>query len=181
MNGSANAQVVAHLESKLSMKRWCVMSNALPALFNLEQTELSSNDHYTPKWIFDLLELQFDIDVAAPPGGVPWIPAKRFFTQADDGLSQEWHGLVWCNPPFSSILPWVSRMNDHKNGIMLLPHFRGPWKKEVWNKADAIVEPDVPEIFFIKGGKEKSIFPPVFFAGWGDQAVTALHKIGRVR
>ena len=182
MSGSLNALDAVQLASRLLMKLWCVMSEALPALFNLEQNNESTNDHYTPKWIFDLLELQFDIDVAAPPGGVPWIPAKRFLTQSDDGLSQEWNGLVWCNPPFSNILPWVRRLNEHRNGVALLPHTKGAWRREIWAKADGIAEWDSQtEIRFIHKGKEKTIFPTTFLAAWGDIAVKAIGRAGKVR
>ena len=158
------------------------MSEGIPALFTMEQNQLSTNDHYTPQWIFNLLGVTFDIDVASPPGGVPWIPAKRYFTQADDGLAQEWSGLVWCNPPFSDILPWVRRLNEHRNGIALLPHTKGSWRREVWKYADGIAEWEtLTEIRFINLGKEKTIFPTTFFAAWGDVGVKALGNIGRVR
>ena len=157
------------------------MSDAIPALFNLEQRHESSNDHFTPKWIFDLLDVQFDIDVAAPPNGVPWIPANRFFTQADDGLSQEWSGLIWCNPPYSDILPWVRRLNEHRNGIALLPQTKGAWRREVWEGADGITEGTVRELLFMHKGKEKAIMFTTFMAAWGDVGVRALANVGRVR
>ena len=62
------------------------------SLFNVVNEDMTSNDYYTPKWLFDLMGLTFDIDVAAPAQGIPWIPAKRWFSQADDGLAQEWGG-----------------------------------------------------------------------------------------
>jgi hypothetical protein len=76
-------------------------------LFTVEQHDLTSNDYYTPKWIFETLDLQFDLDVASPSGGIPHIPAKQYFTQKDDGLAQDWFGRVWMNPPFSKAKPWV--------------------------------------------------------------------------
>jgi hypothetical protein len=36
------------------------------ALFNVVSESVTSNDYYTPKWLFDVWELQFDIDVCAP-------------------------------------------------------------------------------------------------------------------
>ena len=39
-------------------------------LFDIEQTQLTSDDYYTPKWIFEALGEHFDLDVCAPPGGV---------------------------------------------------------------------------------------------------------------
>jgi hypothetical protein len=152
------------------------------SLFNYVNAETTSNDHYTPKWVFDLLGVTFDLDVAAPVGGVPWIPALQSYSQADDGLTQPWHGLVWCNPPYSDILPWVRRLNKHANGIALLPHTKGAWRREIWANADGITEwQTLTEIKFMHKGKEKTIFPTTFLAAWGDVAVTALANVGRVR
>lgn len=152
------------------------------ALFTLAQNEMTTDDHYTPEWVFKLLNVEFEIDVASPPNKVPWIPARRVFTQADDGLIQKWSGLVWCNPPFSNILPWVRRLNAHKNGIALLPHTKGAWRREVWQHADGIVEWEtVNEIKFWRDGREKNIFPTTFLAAWGDEALKAVSNIGRVR
>jgi phage N-6-adenine-methyltransferase len=30
-----------------------------------------------------------------------------FYDLGMDGLDIEWRGVVWCNPPYSNILPWV--------------------------------------------------------------------------
>jgi len=35
--------------------------------------------------------------------------APRYYTREDNGLIQVWKGFVWCNPPWSDILPWVKR------------------------------------------------------------------------
>ena len=70
----------------------------------------TSDDYYTPPFIFEQLGLQFDLDVAAPVGGVPWIPAANHYSILDDGLSKEWFGVVWCNPPYSDVTPWAKRM-----------------------------------------------------------------------
>ena len=56
-------------------------------LFALPQTQFTSDDHYTPKFVFDRLNLNFDLDVAAPPNGPPFVPCKNYLTQLDDGLS----------------------------------------------------------------------------------------------
>ena len=81
---------------------------------------VDSDDWYTPEWIFDGLGLTFDLDVAAPDAGVSWIPARQSFSIAADGLAQPWHGLVWCNPPYSAPLKWCYRWADHDAGLILL-------------------------------------------------------------
>lgn len=74
---------------------------------------------YTPRWVFDAMALRFDLDVAAPPGG-PWhVPADRYYTAEDDGLTSPWDGIVWCNPPYSKFRPWVERWADHPTGVLM--------------------------------------------------------------
>jgi hypothetical protein len=92
-----------------------------PALFATARQPTATDERWTPPWLFDAMRLAFDVDVAAPPGGVPWIPAARSYCAVDDGLAQPWAGLVWCNPPFSDPAPWVARWIDHANGVLLFP------------------------------------------------------------
>lgn len=75
---------------------------------------------YTPPWIFDGLGVTFDIDVAAPAEPLPWLPARRRYTVADDGLALPWFGLVWCNPPYSAPTAWCRRWAVHDPGGFLL-------------------------------------------------------------
>lgn len=63
-----------------------------PQLFHMPVQPKDTDERYTPQQIFEDLGLTFSIDVAAPPGGVPWVPAQRFLTADDDGLSQPWDG-----------------------------------------------------------------------------------------
>jgi hypothetical protein len=154
-------------------------------LFSTPQTEMTSDDYYTPSWIFETLGLTFDIDVAAPPGGIPWIPARRYFTIADDGLSQPWQGLIWMNPPYSSATEWVRRFIEHGNGIALLPVVKSRWFINIWNHPLTcnvqLTDPDSHHLTFIRQGKEKCIMFPTLMWAMGDQAIEALHKLGRVR
>jgi hypothetical protein len=76
---------------------------------------------YTPPGIFQALGLVFDLDPCAPPGGLPWIPAKRSYSLLDDGLAQPWRGRVWLNPPYGSRTPlWLQRLAEHGDGIALV-------------------------------------------------------------
>jgi ParB family transcriptional regulator, chromosome partitioning protein len=68
-------------------------------------TTTGDDEWYTPKEYID--------EARAAMGGVDLDPASNdfaqgqfvraasYFTQADDGLSREWHGSVWLNPPYS--------------------------------------------------------------------------------
>jgi hypothetical protein len=154
-------------------------------LFSTPQTEMSSDDYYTPAWIFETLGLTFDIDVAAPPGGIPWIPARRYYTMEDDGLAQPWEGLIWMNPPYSSATEWVRQFIEHGNGIALLPVVKSRWFIDLWNHPWTYnvqpADPDSPHLTFIREGKEKRIMFPTLMWAMGDEAIEALHKLGRVR
>jgi hypothetical protein len=76
---------------------------------------------YTPPGVFAALGLEFDLDPCAPPGGLPWIPARRSFCEADDGLSQPWSGRVWMNPPYGrATATWMRRLAQHGDGVALV-------------------------------------------------------------
>lgn len=79
----------------------------------------------TPQYLFDKLNsnFHFDIDVCATKKNAK---CKKFYTKKQDGLSQEWKGVCWCNPPYGrEIIKWVRKASDSaKNGatvIMLIP------------------------------------------------------------
>ena len=92
-----------------------------PQLFATPVQSRESDERYTPPEVFDALGVTFDLDAAAPPGGVAWIPASSYYSAADDGLARPWFGLVWLNPPFSNVAPWAARFTEHANGVALVP------------------------------------------------------------
>jgi hypothetical protein len=89
--------------------------------FTHDNVNNASVDWYTPKWVFDDLGLQFDLDPCAPAGGVPWIPAYHHFALPQDGLAEAWIGRVWLNPPYGKhTKDWLRKMNAHGNGVALV-------------------------------------------------------------
>ncbi len=100
---------------------------------------MTSDECYTPRWVFDAMGLQFDLDVAAPHGG-PWhVPCDRYLTVEDDGLTAPWHGLVWCNPPYSSVRDWVARWVQHDRGALMTQVASAqPWRAALYSNADAL-------------------------------------------
>lgn len=145
-------------------------------LIDAPQERTTTDDYYTPQHVFDALGLTFDIDVCAPVGGVPWIPARRSFTKADDGLSQPWEGRVWMNPPYSNATPWVRRFIQHGNGIALVGAAKSVWHQELWAAADACAFP-FQRMYFVGG----EVYMPVWFAAFGPECVAALRSVGVTR
>ena len=150
-------------------------------LFSAPQTVTGSDDWYTPKWIFDTLGLTFDLDVASPAGGIPWIPARRYYTMEDDGLAQPWEGLVWMNPPFSKLTPWADRFIEHGNGVALTPFSRSKWLDRVWDSSATMLNlPTTLNFHKPDGGQYSMSFGAVLWA-MGEQAQDALTNLGKTR
>lgn len=76
----------------------------------------------TPQDLFDKLneEFGFDVDVCALPSNAK---CDKYYTPLDDGLSQKWEGVCWCNPPYGrEIGKWVKKAHESKTKVvMLLP------------------------------------------------------------
>jgi phage N-6-adenine-methyltransferase len=63
----------------------------------------------TPQEFFDRLNAvwAFTLDVCAAPENAK---CQRYYTRDQDGLSQPWHGRVWCNPPYGRATPkWLAK------------------------------------------------------------------------
>ena len=148
------------------------------SMLGVEQTERTSDDYYTPAWVFERMGIRFDLDVCAPPGGIPWIPADRYFTKADDGLAQEWVGKVWMNPPYSEPGPWVDRFIAHGNGVCLVPASNGGWFHALWSVANGMA---VPFPTAMKWHTGTSVPTRVILAAFGDECVEAIGRLGTVR
>lgn len=77
---------------------------------DLAATQTSKTQNWeTPKWLFDLLdeEFNFDLDVCATDDNTL---CEYYFTEEENGLEQEWWGVAWCNPPYGSQAKfWVEK------------------------------------------------------------------------
>jgi phage N-6-adenine-methyltransferase len=95
---------------------------------------LIRDEWYTPDDTFGDLQARFgpfDLDVAASALNTK---CRRYFTSEDDALQKEWHGVVWCNPPYRNLLRWVKKAHSEvhngkaKRVVMLLPsHTSTEW------------------------------------------------------
>jgi len=145
-----------------------------------------SSDWFSPKFLFDALDLVFDLDPAHPGRDNPYcvVPARKIYTKAEDGLRQPWSGLVWLNPPFGGRrgqVPWLRKFFRHRCEICLVAaHTSADWFHEV-------VAPNA-ELLLFPNGKTKFVRPDgsigkepgtgVVLIGMGEIANTALERSG---
>jgi hypothetical protein len=108
--------------------------------FRHERSGGESVEWYTPPEVFQALAISFDLDPASPTGGVPWVPAERFLSQADDGLMQPWAVRVWLNPPYGrGIDRWLERLARHGDGLALVfARTDTHWYQEIARQATAL-------------------------------------------
>lgn len=75
----------------------------------------------TPPELFAALdeELHATVDVCAEERTAK---VSRFWTPADDGLSQDWSKeRAFCNPPYSLVLPWSQKCREAQVACLLVP------------------------------------------------------------
>ena len=156
------------------------MTTIQPTLLGVQQEFQTTDDYYTPPWIFENMGIEFDLDVASCPGGVPWIPAKTFYDMSDDGVAQPWSGRVWMNPPYSGPTPFIDRFIDHANGVCLVPFSKSKWCTKLWDSAHGICMLPV-SMKFIRNNVKDSISFPTMLAAFTPECVEAISRVGKVR
>lgn len=79
----------------------------------------TTHDWLTPPELLATLG-EFDLDPCASEYQ-PWRTARQQFTIRDDGLTREWEGRVWCNPPYGPFAArWLERCAAHGNAVALV-------------------------------------------------------------
>lgn len=104
------------------------------------ERQQGKDEWLTPPYIIRSLG-KFDLDPCASLN-CPWKTAVNSYTIKDDGLSQQWSGRVWLNPPYGrETYKWMQKLLQHGNGIGLI--FARTETKLffdfIWNDADALL------------------------------------------
>lgn len=157
------------------------------AVFGGQVTERTSAEWYTPPSIFEALGLRFDLDPASPEAGlVPWVPADRFMSPADNGLWLPWEGRVWLNPPYGRwTAPFLEKFLEHEHGIALVfARTDTRWAQWILPIVDAVCF-IAGRVGFIPGPGATSIGNPADGGGagsmllaLGDDCATAVRECG---
>jgi len=82
----------------------------------------------------------FDLDPCASHCNKNQYADKEYYIE-HDGLSQEWEGRVWCNPPYGrKTEPFIKKLAKHGNGIALIFARIDTklWHETIFRQADAI-------------------------------------------
>ena len=107
-------------------------------------TSIGKDEWLTPPELVKAIG-EFDLDPCQPINP-PFTHAKNGYNVNDDGLSKEWYGRVFCNPPYGKhTATWLKKCAAYGNAIALT-FARTETKMffdTVWDKASAIL--------FIKG------------------------------
>lgn len=147
----------------------------------------------TPQWLFDELnkEFEFTLDVCATADNAK---CKEFFSPEDDGLSQDWRGVCWMNPPYGrKISEWIEKAyKESQNGATVVCLVPSRTDTRWWH--DYCVK---GEIRFLKGRlkfgncKNSAPFPSAivvfrqkakeFLMGrvWAESMEQAIAKLGK--
>jgi hypothetical protein len=62
-----------------------------------------------------------DLDPASSDAAQAVVQARRYYTIEDDGLSQDWAGRVWLNPPYARgvVDLWIDRLcREYESGAV---------------------------------------------------------------
>ena len=145
-----------------------------------------SVEWYTPKWIFETLNCEFDLDVCSPGKDKCYTPSKRHIVLPENGLISKWDGFVWMNPPFGKRNnAWFNKFAEHKNGIAIVPvNQLNTVKFNNIIKAIECISVIKGRVNFINGADQSNAAPTqgmmLLGAGQKAKSILAMCNIGQV-
>lgn len=100
-------------------------STRLPGIGSHHSANPQTDEWLTPPELlqaFADIDFRFDLDPCFPLEPPPWahLRPERTLNVIDDGLTADWAGTVWLNPPYSEAEHWIARLAGHGDGIALV-------------------------------------------------------------
>jgi hypothetical protein len=147
---------------------------------SFERSENTTVEWLTPPELVIKLG-EFDLDPCSPINA-PFLHAKTNYSISDDGLSKDWFGRVYLNPPYGRGMElWLEKLKFHGNGIALI-FARTETKcffEHIWNDADAILFVKGRIRFYrISGVQAGTPGAPSVFIAYGKENALALKNSG---
>lgn len=99
------------------------------------------------------------------------------YTLPTDGLSKEWRGRVWLNPPYGKETPkWLAKMHEHRDGVALVfARCDTAWFHDYVAKSDGVLFLKKRVQFVDADGVQgKQPNCGSMLVAWGDDCVQAL-------
>lgn len=135
-----------------------------------------ASEHSSDTWLTppDLVQLlgKFDLDPCTDKD-MPWATARRMVALPQDGLSVKWEGMVFCNPPYSKVGPWVDKMVEHGNGILLVSAKSSDshWGNKLLKEADLVlfIKRRI-KFYYVDGTQSSGRILPNLLAAFGEEA-----------
>lgn len=152
-------------------------------------SQTSTNQWGTPPQLIRKFEQavgEFDVDPCS--GCEPEPIAETRYTKEDDGLSQPWHGTVWCNPPYSDIGPWLKKAyTETHNGdadlvFCLIPvRTSASWFHEWGTRSDILTFVE-GRLHFVRpsGGNARATFSNMIcaYGSYDDSVLQTCQSLG---
>ena len=143
----------------------------------------ATNEWYTPRWLTEMARDamgKIDLDPASCPEANLRIEATYIHCEEDDGLSTNWFGNVWLNPPFGRKTGlWVDKLcREYRHGdveqacllVNAVPDrlwFRGLWGQPIcflykrvrfWQPGGKKNQPTHPNVIVYFGSNSRKFF-----------------------
>lgn len=142
--------------------------------------DASTDEWYTPRWIIDLLG-PFDTDPCSPVVP-PYEIAPISYNEEQNGLTHDWQGVVWMNPPYSRkpLRQFCEKMARHGNGLALLMNRQDNllWQEVIFPSARSMLFMRHRVKFLRPDGTTGSPFYGSCLVAWGDECDRRLRQSG---
>ena len=122
-----------------------------------------NNEWYTPRSIIETARAvmgSIDVDPASSDCANEVVDAETYYTAETDGLTKEWFGNVWMNPPYSTELidkfvdKLVEQKGNYKQAIVLVNNAtETEWFEKIVNIASVVCFPRHRVKFYKPDGK----------------------------
>lgn len=108
-----------------------------------------NNEWYTPKEIIEAAREvmgEIDLDPASSELANQIVRAEKFYTINSDGLTKDWHGRIWLNPPYARgmVEKFIDKLIDSEfeQAIVLVNNATDTkWFSRLADSANVIVFP----------------------------------------